>query len=346
MSRSEEIFEILREELVSGKYTAGTRFPSEQKLMHRFGVSRITINKVTSLLVSDGYILRGRKGAGTLVADSSPFPLGTFAYAGPIDNDYSIQIINALQYHAFQNGYALSIFSPGAELMQYCIDRIRSSRYLGLFVTGIGVLPADYKLPFPLVYLDNGLPKGSIPRHSVTCTNAQGAADMAKALLDKGHREILIFSSYTLIEFSRKERIRSFMETLTAGGVPHVENRFFHVKSPRRYSEAKRILEKALEQFSGTTAILTDSDHIAFFLLRILHDKGLNKQITVTGFGALSGNYGLHRIPSVDQHPEEIALQGFTRMLQLLKDPGLEPTEIRVKTELINPDCIPEVNKK
>ena len=343
MSKSNEIFEILRSELAAGKYMAGSHFPSEQKLMHRFNVSRITINKVTSLLVSEGYILRGRKGAGTLVAESSPFPLGTFAYVGVVDNDYSVKIVNSLQYHAFQKGYALSIFSPGTELMQYCIDRVRSSRYPGLFVSGIGVLPADYKMPFPVIYLDNGLPKGSIPRHSVVCTNAPGASGMAQALLEKGHREILIFSSYTLIEFSRLERVQAFMDTLTAGGIPDVENRFFHLEHSKDYPYAKRILNKALEQFSRTTAILTDSDHIAFFLLRILHDMGLDSAITVTGFGALPREYGFRRIPTVDQHPGEIAFQGFSKMLALLKNPEITPTEIQVKTELLNLDCIPPV---
>lgn len=343
MTKCDEIAAVLRKELISGKYMAGSQFPSEQKLMHRFNASRITVNKVTSLLVSEGYILRGRKGSGTLVNEYLPFPAGTFAYVGAVNNDYSIQILDSLQYNAFQKGYALSIFSPGSDLMQYCIDRIRCSSYLGLFVSGIGVLSSVYKLPFPVVYLDNGLPGNSIPRHSVICNNVQGAADMAEAVWEHGHRQILIFTSYSIIEYSREQRINAFVDTLLKHGLSEVKSRIVHFEAPlQQNAQISAQIKKALKRFPDTTAFLTDSDHVALFLLKILREMGLSDQITVTGFGALSKKqYHSPKIPTVDQHPEEIASAGFQKMLRILESPEAEPpSEIVVETELIHTELI------
>lgn len=47
MRKSEEILDILRRELHSGRWKENSRFPSEEQLMSRFHISRITMNKIT-----------------------------------------------------------------------------------------------------------------------------------------------------------------------------------------------------------------------------------------------------------------------------------------------------------
>ena len=74
MSKTDEILQILREELRAGRYPKGGRFPSEYALMSRFNVSRPTVNKVASQLEAEGFIEHGVRGSGTTVREPSPFP--------------------------------------------------------------------------------------------------------------------------------------------------------------------------------------------------------------------------------------------------------------------------------
>ena len=62
MRKSEEIIRILRKELQEGRWKEESRFPSEEQLMQRFHVSRITMNKITEQLVQEKYIKRGKGG--------------------------------------------------------------------------------------------------------------------------------------------------------------------------------------------------------------------------------------------------------------------------------------------
>ena len=193
MSKTEQILSILREELRSGRYKAGTKFPSEQKLMARFDAARTTVNKVTAQLAAEGFIERGVQGSGTRVREPSPFPIGQLAYLGSISHAYYARMIDGIQRTAFLKDHAVSFFSPGQDQIFNCLEKIRHSKYQGLLVSNIGIIPDPF--PIPVVYLDNAFPTDRRVRASVTCTNYQGAYDMAEAVIAHGHREILIASS-------------------------------------------------------------------------------------------------------------------------------------------------------
>jgi DNA-binding GntR family transcriptional regulator len=61
-----QLSRVLREEISSGRYAAGDRFPSERRIATEYRVSRATANKVISNLVAEG-VLRFQKGIGTFV---------------------------------------------------------------------------------------------------------------------------------------------------------------------------------------------------------------------------------------------------------------------------------------
>ena len=75
-----QVFEILSHEILSGKYPAGRKFPSEAALVQRFGTSRITIGRALRELSQRGLVERVA-GSGTYVgrghvsADSLVFGL-------------------------------------------------------------------------------------------------------------------------------------------------------------------------------------------------------------------------------------------------------------------------------
>ncbi len=64
----QQIYEILRGNVVHGKWAAGEMVPTESELMAQYQVSRTTIRQVMDRLVSEGLIYR-QQGRGTFVSE-------------------------------------------------------------------------------------------------------------------------------------------------------------------------------------------------------------------------------------------------------------------------------------
>lgn len=340
-NKTDQILNILRDELRSGLYENGTHFPSEHKLMSRFGAARTTINKVTSLLSSEGFIRRGVRGSGTRVLNSSPFPRGLVAYLGPVSHPYYARMIQGIQLSALLKDYAVCVMSPMENLHSLLLEKIRGPAFCGLLAVSIGTVPDSF--PLPVVYLDNGYePKGK-GRGSVTCSNYTGAAEAAERLIALGHREILVCSNYSVLEESRKERVRGFLDTMRKHGIRNPEKRFFH-EVVRHSAGAKTLLREALVQFPETTAVLTDSDDIAYMLFYAARDLKLDGRICFTGFGNMTYSSDSLALPSVEQHPEEIGDRGFSELFRMITEPGyVSSHRIEVEAEIVRFDRIPPI---
>ena len=340
MGKTEEILEILRRELQDGKYKPGSKFPSEHQLTARFDTSRVTVNKITMQLASEGFLERRKQGAGTYVKEVMPFPAGHLAYIGVISHPYFARIINGIQKSAFLKNYAVSVFSPTTELIIPCLEKICHSRFRGLLVSNIGIIRQP--LPIPVVYVDNGYELGPSVRASVSCTNYRGAADIAEAVIAHGHRQIVICTDYhTVVEERRADRVKGFTETLEKYGIGKMQKRVFH-EPVSDTPAAKFLLKRILKLFPETTVIMTDSDSLAYRLLQGLNELETVRPITVTGFGNLGARSGNQKIPSVEQHPEEIGVQSVNELFRMIEDPDyVSPARIEIETEPANLDKLP-----
>ncbi len=63
----QQLYNILRDEIISGRWKPGDMMPSESEMIEQFQVSRITVRQALELLVEEGLIYR-RRGRGTFVA--------------------------------------------------------------------------------------------------------------------------------------------------------------------------------------------------------------------------------------------------------------------------------------
>jgi GntR family transcriptional regulator len=62
-----QLYDILRDELIGGKWRPGERMPSESELIEQYGVSRITVRQSLDMLVKEGRVYR-RRGRGTFAS--------------------------------------------------------------------------------------------------------------------------------------------------------------------------------------------------------------------------------------------------------------------------------------
>lgn len=101
-----DIHAVLRSEILDGRYNGGVRFPSEQALARRFGVSRSTITRAIDRLKYDGLVV-SRKGAGSRVRFEK---LGGsrcigILVPGPETNDFYAGIVKGAQEKCRDLGY-------------------------------------------------------------------------------------------------------------------------------------------------------------------------------------------------------------------------------------------------
>ena len=341
MNKTDEILQVLRDELREGRYPKGGRFPSEYALMHRFGVSRPTINKVTSMLEKEGYIARGVRGAGTTVLASSTFPVGHIAYIGPIAHLYSARIIDGIQKTALFNNYAVSFFCPGNDLLEY-LDKISNSKFDGVLATTIGKLPDTF--PLPTVHLDDASPISGPVRASVCCANYHGAEKMAELAVSRGHREIVICTETSYNSFgSRTDRVRGFTDVLQKHGIKNIEARLFYT-NPLVNAAGVRTIKSIINKFPGTTLILCDTDDIAVTLYHTKQNIMPDKNIAITGFGNIQYRCAYLPFASVEQHPEEIGTQGVIELIRCIENKNYNSEKIiEIETELKNIESIPYI---
>jgi len=86
---------ILREHIVSGKYLAGDRLPTEEALSKDYDVSRITIRQALGDLEKEGFIKR-EAGRGTFVADRRTFS-NTFRMEGSLEDLISMGLSTSVK---------------------------------------------------------------------------------------------------------------------------------------------------------------------------------------------------------------------------------------------------------
>jgi GntR family transcriptional repressor for pyruvate dehydrogenase complex len=66
----EQVFQQLRDQIVAGKWTPGSKIPSENELTRRLGVSRVSLREALHMLASLG-LVESRQGGGTFVREYS-----------------------------------------------------------------------------------------------------------------------------------------------------------------------------------------------------------------------------------------------------------------------------------
>jgi GntR family transcriptional regulator / MocR family aminotransferase len=80
-----QIYDELRDGIISGRFEAGTQLPASRALASSLGVSRITVTECYDRLVSEGY-LETRRSSGTFVCTRLP-ERDLYASGTPIDSD-------------------------------------------------------------------------------------------------------------------------------------------------------------------------------------------------------------------------------------------------------------------
>jgi len=145
MSKYQQIYQIIRNDVVDGKYSEGEQIPTESELASRFSTTRKTVARALHKLEDEGVLLR-RRGLGTFVKRAikkERMLLGLLVVDIP---GVFINIIDAITQAAQANGYGLLLGKLPQELdSQYVSERTDQilEQFISNEVSGVIVTPYD-----------------------------------------------------------------------------------------------------------------------------------------------------------------------------------------------------------
>lgn len=223
------IYDELKRNIDQGVYPVGGKIPSDEELVKKFEVSRITVKKALGMLKEEGMIRR-TPGVGTFVknksaANQEDAKADAFQSANTIglvmehvSSSFGLDLLYKIDREAEKKGYKLitrfSYYSREKETQE--IDFLVDSNISGLIIMpchGVYYNPKILKLileGFPVVVIDKKLEGISVP--SVRTDNIQAVKTLVKVLRNQGCRKLGFISTEIVGTSSLQERRNGFYE--------------------------------------------------------------------------------------------------------------------------------------
>ena len=343
-----QFLDIVKKEIKAGRYKPSELIPSERKLVEQYKISRSTIRRAISQLVSEGW-LYSVPGTGTFVSaaaarqekenkpKSRNISCVLKAAHSPLDSPYYSKIFRSMQDEVARLGYYLSFYYFTEESKANLINIIREKRLDGLIM--IGTMKKDiildvYKNKIPFVLVDNYLDKKGVT--AIMPDNRKGAFEAADYLIKMGHRKIYFFGA-DADDPVVIERFNGYKDALEKAGIPY-KNDYF-VKTNYQVMGGYRSMEGVLKSGKLPTAILAINDEAAIGAMKAIKEKGkLNvpRDISIIGFDDI--DWAVHAEPpltTVRLPKEEMGSLAVSFLIKQIEDEKFSGVKIVIPTELV-----------
>ena len=238
----EVIYDDLLEQIKQGKYTQGSKLPSEKELADSYQVSRITSKRALEQLAEEDFIVR-MPGKGSFVKEEAvskeqrqdmseqevlldvqrPQLVGVIMEG--FAESFGTKLVLGMEEEFRQYGYNM-IFrcSQGNQKEEEAaINDLLSLNVLGLIIMCAhdeNYSPKILELSvsgFPMILLDRQM-KG-IPLSFAGINNHDAARDLTDYLFEKGHRKIAFVSSAAMDTPTIADRFSGYIDSNLAHGI-------------------------------------------------------------------------------------------------------------------------------
>jgi DNA-binding LacI/PurR family transcriptional regulator len=350
-----QVFDTLRQEILTGKYQPGQRLPSEAELVKRFGASRITVGRAVREL-QQRLLVDRKAGSGTFVRDRSSGQGLSFGLLIPDFGRTEIfepichgmadapQASNHVLIWGQGTGMAVAgEVSRQTRALQLCQQYV-SRKVAGVFFaplerlspeddTNARIMAAFDQAGIPVVLIDRDhLPYPQRSRHDlVGIDNRRAGFRITAHLLGLGAKRIA-FVSYPHSPSTIGERLAGYREALLVHGVlPEAELvRELEADSVQAATEVAKSLE--------VDAIVCGNDRTAGRLMQGLAACGKRVPVDVRLAGIDDVGYAtLLPVPLTTMHQpcREIGMAAMTAMLERTARPDMPVRDILLECPLV-----------
>lgn len=348
----QQVFESLKKAILTGRYEAGQKLPSEAALVRQFGVSRITVGRAVRDLQQKGLVER-RAGSGTYVRSTQP------VHAGKV---FGLLIPELGQTEIFEpvcRGMARVPKAGGHSLLWGNTEEGEPSKeeqawqlcqqYIGQKVAGVFFAPLELtpsrdqmnhriiealeEARIPVVLLDRDVfayPKRSA-HDLVGIDNRRAGYVITEHLLQLGARRIA-FLAYPHSAPTVDARAAGYQEALLAYGAP-VEAALVQRMQATDAEAAGRLMKELRPD-----AFVCANDRTAGHLMHALLALGCRIPQEVRIVGIDDVEYA-HLLPvpltTLRQPCSKIGEVALAAMLERIARPNLPPRKILLEGELV-----------
>lgn len=335
----EQVYDSLKQDILSEKYRVGDRIPSEKELSDTFGVSRITSKKALEKLRKEGYVY-SQRGKGTFVAEFKTngsksavterplFGLVMTSYGDSFGNT----LLASLEKAADEKCYLILKLSFGSPEREEKIIK----ELIDYGVSGLIVYPAQARHysseilkmvvnKFPLVLIDRAY-KG-ISAAAFSTDNAAAAQEGTDYLINLGHEDIgvLMPSNYetTTIEDRLSGIVASFAEEKL------IVNRKLwcsDLKSTLPTPQATKredieVIKKYLQKNPEITAIFALEYTIGLLAKMAIEELGLHvpNDISIICFDSPPVSYHGWNFTHLEQNEAEVGRLAVDRLMEMYR---------------------------
>ncbi len=350
----------LRGLIVSGRWQFGERIPTEMQLARHLDISRTTVRVATQRLEVEGLIKR-TAGRGTFVMyqPQNHSVNRTIGYLTcSFHNEIHTNILNSAQTELRSAGYQV-IFSNSRDrddeariLRQLLDDEVAG---LMLWVNAVptdetmAILDEYERRAIPIVFMDR--PIEAISADYVSSDNFGGAYQLARHLIELGHRHIVPLMPNIDNLHPVNERLRGYMAALHEHGIHAYEP--WRISAPERHEfhetdiyslvgDQSRHVIGQVERFADAegpmpSALACINDILAIIAINALRNMGYGvpADVSVVGFDDISmaSHIGVP-LTTASQDAYELGKVASQMLLERLDGGNMAPRSLAVPTQL------------
>lgn len=341
-SKSDQVKDILREDILNSKYAFNKQIPIEPELCKIFGVSRITIREAVCSLVHEG-LLKKIQGKGTFVTDGENSgamqkpKIVAFLYAAEREQE----IGDSYHFDVFR-GASKSLNSMDYEVKikeVFDADELDLSRNLsGLILSSTlsnKIINKISKMPIPSVLYAKGTDIPSLC--TVLPDFAMGAAKSIDYLYSKGYKDI-IFVDECIPENERsKIYLEGYLQGLKNNNI--VLNKAYLWDFPDLSSQIQKLQDRINSNPDNKYAILIANDASCVDIINKLNLLNIKipGEVAVMGFyNRVIGKYTTPPLTTIDFDKVELGKIAAKKLHKLIQGKKIDmkttlPVEIVVR---------------
>jgi GntR family transcriptional regulator, arabinose operon transcriptional repressor len=348
----QQVLDMLKTDILAGRYQPGQKLPSEAGLLRRFGTSRITVGRALRELQQMGLVQR-RAGSGTYVASASSDDsgllfgllvpnLGDTEIFGPICQGMSEAPQarkNALLWGNIAADYGVKDEQTWQLCKQYIAKKVAGVFFAPLERTAASnetndrVISALELAGIPVVLLDRCfLPYPKRSRHDLVGIDHRRAGYIiTEHLLRTGCRRIA-FVAYSNSASTVAARVAGYREALFIAGVP-VEPALVQRLNGDDESEVRVVME-TLKPEAIVGANDRTAGHLMHSLIRL--NYRVPEDVRIAGIDDVAyANLLPVPLTTVHQPCKEIGVAAVAAMLERVAQPDMPVRDILLDCRLV-----------
>jgi len=260
------------------------------------------------------------------------------------NNSFYSEVIGAIEYTARMQGYHVLISATDANESYFNLARQRNLD--GIIV--IGAYPDQFyldvkKTQIPIVLIDSYFEDHYF--HSIQINDRYGGYIATKYLLDKGHRNIGIFTGKIKEGGVVKKRYDGYVDALNEYGIP--VNPEFIFEETVDFDSGLKLADRLLDKKTDITAIFCIADILAIGAMKGLLNRGVKipDDISIIGFDDLI--ISRYFSPSLTTVHQDIAKKGeeaVRLLLNTINDAQKGKQEIILPLSLVERESVKKIN--